>query len=214
MSHGISILIATAGPGRVAEQVLESLGQQADIGIVGRTSTLVQTWTCLRAFPTDVLLLDSRLLGTGGWTELEHVHRGFPATRVLLLTDSCNLDPLTDAVRCGAKGWLAIGCDVEDYLKAVRAVAAGELWIKRKLVAMLLDEFMREERAAEHFGLVVYDCVTEREREIIHYVVRGMTNKEIAQRLDISDKTVKAHLSTIFVKLGIHRRSGLARYEG
>ncbi|MGH8538501.1 MAG: response regulator transcription factor, partial [Gammaproteobacteria bacterium] len=115
-----------------------------------------------------------------------------------------------DLFEHGCRGVISRGELGRDLLKAVRAVAAGELWIGRSMLTRLLER--ASERRVEktiQFATSLHSALTVRENTIASHAVRGLTNKEIARALSISDMTVKTHMSRILHKLGVARRQQL-----
>jgi DNA-binding NarL/FixJ family response regulator len=160
-----------------------------------------------------VMLLDLALTGPDGCAAVRQLLSLSRATRIIVLSG-----PISDVIeialfKMGVRGCCRIETDPQLLKRAVAAIQLGELWIRRSLMLRLVDElgvrtygeeFSR--RAVE--GRLVY--LTEREREIAALVGSGGSNKQIARQLDISERTVKAHLTEIFRKLGIADRLKLA----
>jgi two-component system nitrate/nitrite response regulator NarL len=116
-----------------------------------------------------------------------------------------------DALRAGARGILAKSASVEDLLKAVRVVHEGQIWIRRQLITDWLEDLL----SAASTTAAIERRLSCREQEVLHYAVAGFGNKEVANRLIISEATVKVHLTHIFRKLGLHGRGQLAAaYHG
>jgi DNA-binding NarL/FixJ family response regulator len=122
--------------------------------------------------------------------------------RILVVTASEQVDDALLAMRLGARGVVLKHFEIETLMEGIRSVAAGRVW----LPPVLRDELARREREPMHKGL------TRREYEIVRHAALGMRNVEIAQRLLISEVTVKTHLTNVFQKLGIRDRVQLARY--
>jgi DNA-binding NarL/FixJ family response regulator len=143
-----------------------------------------------------------------------------PATKVIILTGDPNPADAVKFFRAGAKGYCAAMIGPPLICKAARVVASGEIWIGRKLLPLLFDEFVRAanttqplERAPSNYSASTTNAIaglSRREREITSLVASGQQNKVISNKLQISEKTVKAHLTTIFRKLGVDGRTQLA----
>jgi DNA-binding NarL/FixJ family response regulator len=123
-----------------------------------------------------------------------------------MLTANKNETVIFKALKGGAKGYLSKDVSISDLIKAIQAVHKGELWVERKLMARFFDkeaiaEPKEEGRSGRHKMVL-----TAREKEILSILTTGCTNKEIAQALFISEKTVKSHLNSIFRKLNVTRR--------
>jgi len=160
-----------------------------------------------------ILLFDFELAGSDGCTAVRQLVSVSRATRIIVLSG-----PISDAIeialfKMGVRGCCRVDTDPQLLKRVVLAIQLGELWIRRSLMPRLLDELgVRahgedlSKRAAA--GRLLY--LTEREREIAALVGNGGTNKQIARQLDISERTVKAHLTGIFRKLGVADRLKLA----
>jgi NarL family two-component system response regulator LiaR len=113
----------------------------------------------------------------------------------------------------GAKGCLSKSLSHKDLVKAIRVTYAGEIWARRKVLAETLESLRQKTQEMNLSLSEMQGALTDREQEIVRWVIQGMTNKEIAARLGISDKTVKTHLSNVFSKLKISRRLQLILYR-
>ena len=162
-----------------------------------------------------LVLLDLSLPPLDGVGVVPALQRLSARTKIVLLTSAPNDREGISALRAGARGY----CEMETppflLKKAVEMVRKGEIWVSRRLIHHLLEELKAttERRLNESTKSDRrLDRLTPRQREIARLVGRGASNKEIATRLDITDKTVKAHLSAIFRKLGRGDRLRLALY--
>jgi DNA-binding NarL/FixJ family response regulator len=165
----------------------------------------------LRAGQPQVLLVDSRMEGALGFCAALR-REGGPA--VILLAADEDDGFAVRALDAGARGILAKNARAEDLVKAVRVVQEGQIWARRHV----LEEW-GEHLAGVSRGSRTSDSLEQRlssrEREIFRHAATGLSNKELAERLTISQATVKAHLTSIFQKLGLHGRAELAAaYHG
>jgi DNA-binding NarL/FixJ family response regulator len=124
-----------------------------------------------------------------------------PDARVLVLTSFTDQEGILDAIDAGAVGYLLKDAEPSELLEAVRAVARGESPLDPKVAATLLRSRTARREAPE---------LTERERQVLQLVGAGLANKQIARRLDISEKTVKAHLTSVFHRIGVSDRTQAA----
>ena len=163
-----------------------------------------------------ILLLDLALPGLGGVEGVPAVQRVSPLTSIILMTSTPNDREGLAALKVGARGYCSHGMDPNLLRKAVMVVVKGEIWVARNVCAPLLEELTSlTERRHKEFPPNLdtrLDRLTPREREIAQLIGGGASNKEIAGRLNITEATVKAHLTAIFRKLGLSDRLGLALF--
>jgi two-component system, NarL family, nitrate/nitrite response regulator NarL len=161
-----------------------------------------------------VVLLDLSLRGLSGVDGVPAIQRASARSRLLLLTARPNIREAVAGLRAGARGYCSLTLDPALLRKAVAVVQKGEVWVGRALVARLVDELGG--RGAQGNGDVAgtaqlrLSALTPREREIALLVGAGGANKEIARKLGVVERTVKAHLTAIFRKLGVSDRLRLA----
>jgi DNA-binding NarL/FixJ family response regulator len=163
-----------------------------------------------------ILLLDLALPGLGGVEGARAVQRLSPMTSIILLTSTPNDREGLAALKGGARGYCSLDTDPALLRKAVMVVLKGEIWVARNVYAPLLEELTSlTERRHKEFPPNLdtrLERLTPREREIAQLIGGGASNKEIAGRLNITEATVKAHLTAIFRKLGLSDRLGLALF--
>jgi two-component system nitrate/nitrite response regulator NarL len=161
-----------------------------------------------------VALLDHTIFADDDKSVIEQFHNMSPGTRYLVLSSSNDETSQVSAVKSGAHGCCDRGTSADMLRKAVTAVRNGEIWIARKLIPRLIGELARETKypdlAFSDVQKRAFDRLTPREYEVARMVHMGGNNKIIARELDISERTVKAHLSAIFRKLSIENRLHLA----
>jgi DNA-binding NarL/FixJ family response regulator len=118
---------------------------------------------------------------------------------------------LVEALQQGAKGYMPKTATPDELIKAIRTTYAGELWVRRTLLTQVVERLLHQLQVQQGPLVVRRQTLTAREHEIVRRVQQGLTNKEIATQLGISDKTVKTHLSAIFLKLQLRWRVQLLR---
>lgn len=141
----------------------------------------------------------------GGIAATAQIVRGNPEARVLMLTVSEDPDDLFAALRAGARGYVLKGVSAAELLGIARRVADGEAYVTPVLAAELLVEFSRPSKA--HSPLAT---LSRREAEVLELVRRGLTNREIGERLGLAEKTIKHHMTTILQKLHVRSRTEAA----
>jgi DNA-binding NarL/FixJ family response regulator len=184
-----------------------------DIDVVGEAGTGAEAVRLARDLAPDVVLMDLRMPGTDGIQATRAITAHGGPTRVLVLTTFDDDAHVHAALRAGASGFLVKDMALDDILAAVRVVAAGDALIAPGVTRRLIAEFAR--RPAPAVPSRSLDGITEREREVLTLVGRGLSNGEIAAQLVISVSTAKAHVARLFTKLGARDRVHLviAAYE-
>jgi NarL family two-component system response regulator LiaR len=205
LTGGQMIRVALADREHLLVQALSHLvSAEADMlvtGIYTDGETLIEALTDK---PADVAVMDPIGLTAMGMEVVRQVMKAHPATAVVVLTANQQEQQLFAAIRAGARGYLSKSSDITEVLAAVRAVAYGEALISPELAVQLLSEFAR--LSYMETGL------TSRERDILNAIVRGDSNREIAQGLGLSEKTVKNYVSDILSKLHVRDRTEAAVY--
>ena len=188
------------------EMMRIALPRAGEIEIIGEAGDGPQLLDVLGRLRPDVVLLDYKMPFVRDFrTLLEQLQRRDPAARALVLSAFANLDMVTRAAEGGARGYVLKTTRLASVGDAVRAVAAGGVWIDPSLPRKLFAEFQRRaagpaDPAAAGAGL------SRREREVLACMAHGASNRAIAVKLCISLETVKTHLRHVFAKLGVRNR--------
>ncbi len=153
------------------------------------------------ALAPAVVLMDVSMPGMDGVEAARLIRAGAPRTRVVMLTMHADDEVLARALRAGADGYLVKDCSIEEVVATVTAVAAGETTVSAGLAASMLDEVRRLAVPA------TTELVTRREEEVLQLIADGYATSEVAERLFISQKTVKNHLASIYQKLDARDRT-------
>jgi len=156
----------------------------------------------------DVLVLDIRMPGLNGLEVLRELQRQGLETRVVILTAAIGEEELIEAMRLGVRGVVLKEMAPRLLVQCLRKVYAGEQWIERQSVRAALEKVMRREAG----GREAASQLTPREIELVRMVADGLRNREIAERLGITEGTVKAHLHNIYKKLQLETRVAVRRY--
>ena len=158
----------------------------------------------------DVVVMDMRLSDGNGAIATAEVLTVSPSSRVLVLSASDERDDVLEAVKAGATGYLVKSASKGELAEAVRATGEGRAVFTPGLAGLVLGEYRRIARSPE--GLDSTPSLTERETEILRYVAKGLTAKQIAEQLSLSHRTVENHVQATFRKLQVANRVELARY--
>jgi DNA-binding NarL/FixJ family response regulator len=181
---------------------------EADMEVLARCANGDETLRAVRHRRPDVAVLDIRMPGLDGLAVLRVVHREKLETRVVLLTASLDEDDLLEAVRLGVRGVVLKEMASQLLVQCVRKVHAGEKWLERQSFSRALEKMLRREAGAREAARVL----TPREIEVVRMVAGGLRNREIGERLSISEGTVKIHLHNVYEKLQVTGRVELAAY--
>ena len=156
---------------------------------------------CVELKP-DVVLMDLRMPGMDGLTAIEHLRVDQPQIAVVILTTFNEDELMLRGLRAGAKGYLLKDTDRQTLFSAIRAAARGETLFQPEVLARLLSKV-----GEKSFSSTATFNLTEREQEVLNAVALGERSKEIALKLKITERTVKAHLASIYNKLGVDSRA-------
>jgi two-component system response regulator DevR len=184
------------------------LGLEEDLEVAGEAASGEAAVVQARALQPDVVLLDVVMDGLGG-IEACRALRSLPRPpRVLMLTSYSDDDAVISSILAGASGYLLKNTGRAELLRAIRAVGAGQELIDPAVTSKVTRRLGQLARAPASTP----DPLSEREREVLALIARGHTNREIAEKLVISEKTAGHHVSHILDKLGLNRRSEAAAY--
>jgi DNA-binding NarL/FixJ family response regulator len=182
------------------------LNQEQDIRVTDEAPTEApQVVEAVARTSPHVLIIDGDIATVEGTSTIGKVSARSPQTKTLVLVKECDQTALLGFLRNGAKGYLTERTTAVSLKRAIRAVHNGELWVERRMLAAFLQE--DAERDGGDVTTRATNVLTPKEQEALSHLVLGCTNKEIAIALDISEKTVKCHLYSIFKKLQVRRRS-------
>lgn len=182
---------------------------QPDMETVGEAEDGLQTLARAQALQPDVILLDISMPRLSGLTILHKLRACAPNTRVLVLTMHADEEYLREALRLGAAGYVVKAAADQELLSAIRAVMRGEVYIHPSMTRVLLDDLIPVNKPAHADP---WDDLSEREQQVIHRVALGYTNREIAEQLHLSVKTVETYRARAMEKLGLKTRAQLVQY--
>ena len=188
---------------RLVRAGLESLLATAgDLAVVGSAADGAEAVALARETSPDVVLMDLSMPGMDGVEATRAIAAAHPDVQIVVLTSFSDRERILDAIDAGAVGYLLKDAEPEELLRGVRAAARGESPLHPKVArALLRSRSERRPAVAE---------LTDREREVLSLVGRGLANKQIGRALGISERTVKAHLTSVFQRIGVADRTSAA----
>ena len=191
-------------------RILEDFPQ---LVVAGQAADGAEALAVVDAVRPDVVLMDLNMPVLSGPDATRRLNASYPAIPVIILTVSELDADLFDAIKAGARGYLLKNVGMAELLDAVQRVHRGEAIIAPSMAARLLDEFRKvaEQAPAEPIAGDV-DVLSEREVEVLRLVAQGMSNREIADALSLSEHTIKSHLANILDKLHLRSRAHAAAY--
>ncbi|GIJ46638.1 DNA-binding response regulator [Virgisporangium aliadipatigenens] len=182
------------------------LGAEPDLDIVGEAGNGAEAVDLARRLLPDVVLMDIRMPRLDGVGATRAIVEAKLPVRVLILTTFDLDEYVVGALRAGASGFLAKDVPADDLVASIRTVAAGDAVVAPRILKRLLGKFasvLPDPTADAPKGL---DALTEREREVLSQLARGLSNAEIAKELSVSETTVKTHVGHVLTKLGLRDR--------
>jgi NarL family two-component system response regulator LiaR len=177
---------------------------QDDVEVVADVADGEEAVAAVENHHPDVILMDLVMPNLDGVEATRRILGERPATRVIALTSFLDDDKVLPAVRAGAAGYLLKDVEPQELVRAIRTVYGGEALLHPAVTARVMEELAAGPRPSSP------DSLTDREREVLGLIARGLSNKRIALDLSISEKTVKAHVSSILGKLGVSDRTQAA----
>jgi DNA-binding NarL/FixJ family response regulator len=204
MNETIRVLIADDHT-VVRKGIRTLLLTEPGLEVVGEAADGVEADALYRTLLPDVLLLDLQMPRRGGLEVITELKQDFPEAHILVLTSSSDEEAVLTAVQSGALGYLMKDSTPEELVEAIRAVHHGRPFLQPSVAFKFMQAMKRPSTTLE-------EPLTGREREILRYVAHGLSNQEIADRLTISERTVRTHISHILDKLDLENRTQAALY--
>jgi DNA-binding NarL/FixJ family response regulator len=185
--------------------------QAPDVEVVGEASSAEEAIALALSLRPDLLLLDIDLPGLSGIEAVRELAPRLPDTKIVMLTVSTDRRDLLATMRHGASGYLTKDLSGDALLRAVRGIRHGDLPMSRAHAAVLVDHLARSPRGSGHPEDGVDQVLSAREGEVLRLLADGLTDREIAEALAISPRTVESHVSSVLRKLGVRNRAEAAQ---
>lgn len=205
---GVISILLVDDHGLMREGIRQLLELEEDLHVIAEAANGYEALHKARKLLPEVVLMDIGLPGVDGLAITRQITNEFPGIAVIMLTVSRKQEQVLQAIRNGAKGYLLKSVSSRELVQAIRAAHAGGILIEPELTGTLVNEY-RHLSELHPLGSSL-TALTEKEIELLRYVATGMSNKEIADKLAYSEKTVKNYLSIIFQKLNIRDRTQAA----
>jgi two-component system nitrate/nitrite response regulator NarL len=199
MNEPITIVVADDHP-LFREGVVQTLNAATDLQVIGEAEDATGALALARKLLPEIILLDVSMPG-GGLAATREISQACPAVRIIMLTVSEDEDIVHQAFSAGASGYVLKGVGGRELVDILRRVHAGEPYITPSLAASLLQTSTHQPEARDDI-----DDLTPRERDILNCLAEGMSNKQIASRLHMGERTVKHHMTNILQKLRVKNR--------
>lgn len=200
----VSIRVLLVDDHAVVRQGLKMfLSLDPELAVVGEAANGAEAIEKARSLAPDVILMDLLMPVMDGITAIREIRREMPDIEILALTSVLEDASVVGAVRAGAIGYLLKDTQADALCRAIKAAAQGQVQLSPQAAERLMKELQAPPAT---------EPLTERETEVLELIAQGFSNKEIAQRLSIGEKTVKTHVGSIFGKLGVRSRTQAALY--
>ena len=170
------------------------IGTQKDLSVVGEADDGVSVVSMARALTPDIIIMDYRMPNLDGATATEKILSKQPNIKILILTSFSEAEGIARALRCGASGALMKTDDNDSLIAAIRDIASG-----KKMMSPEIERILKENPPTQE--------LTNRQLQILDLIVRGLSNKDIAELLNIREDSVKKHANAIYAKIGAANRS-------
>jgi two-component system response regulator DevR len=177
--------------------------------VVGEAGSAREAMIACERLDPDLVILDIRLPDQTGVDVCRRITERWPHIRVIMLTSYTDEDLIAEAVLAGASGYVLKQVGNEELLRAIEAVRRGEALLDPQVTQRVLQRMRQTERLLDASA---FRDLSKRELEVLHLVSQGKSNREIAEVLSVSEKTVRNHVSSLLNKLGLNNRIELATY--
>lgn len=194
----------------VRKGIRSLLDDEPDIEVVGEASDGRETVEKAEKLVPDVVLMDITMPQLNGLEATRQIKKLLPDIKILGLTMYTNEEYILQLLQAGGSGYVVKHSAPSDLISAIRAVYRGDLFLSPEISKVIIDEYLKHAGQTSHE--TSYDKLTDREREVLQLITEGLSNREIADKLHISVKTVGVHRTNLMEKLNIHSTIDLVKY--
>jgi DNA-binding NarL/FixJ family response regulator len=193
----------------IREGLVSLLEDQAGMQIIAQASDGLEAVCLSRELSPDIVVMDLIMPGMNGIEATRQITSELPRTKVLCLSSHGDMDFISAAIDAGASGYLQTDCGFEELVNAIRMVIDKQVYLSPDIARTLVEDYRarRCDSAPSAFSML-----TQREREVLQLLAEGQTTKEIAERLQLSVKTVGTHRERLMTKLNLPSLAGLTKY--
>jgi DNA-binding NarL/FixJ family response regulator len=190
------------------EGIRALLSLYPDIEVVGEACDGLEAISKTRGLSPDIILMDIAMPGLGGLEATLEIHKQHPNSRVVILTQHDDSEYIFPILKAGAAGYILKKAVGTELVAAIRAVHEGGSFLYPSVATAVIEGYIHQGQEVEPS----YDRLTDREKQVLKLIAEGRSNKEIAEMLSLSVKTVIAHRANLMEKLDIHNRTELVKY--
>ena len=185
------------------------LADEPDVEVVAEAEDGSEAVRMAQQLRPDVVLMDFSMPGLNGLEATRQIKRWVPEVKVLVLTRYADEEHVSQVLRAGASGYVVKRAAPAELVLAIRAVYRGDTFLSPAISRTVIEEYVRQ---AEATAKDSYEQLTDREREVLQLIAEGHSSREIAERLTISEKTVRTHRANLMDKLDLHNAAALTKY--
>ena len=194
----------------VRDGVCALLALTGDIEVAGEAANGNEALEMVRKLEPDVVLMDIAMPIMGGLEATRRIHKEFPKTKVLVLTQHDDKEYFFPVIESGASGFISKAGASSELVQGIRSVYRGDSFLSPSVAKLMIEDYQRN--TGERGKQDPYNQLTERERDILKLLAEGHSTQKIADILVITPKTVEGHKTNLMAKLGIHNRIELVKY--
>jgi DNA-binding NarL/FixJ family response regulator len=185
------------------------LEKQADMQVVGETADGIATVQAAQEKKPDIILMDISMPELNGIEATRQIIENRPDIRIIMLSMHSDQRYIAECLKAGAVGYILKDCPTEELLIAIRAVANKQVYLSRKITESLVRDYVNLNKGGSN---LVFAILSPREREVLQLLAEGKSTKQIAEKLNVSVKTIETHRKQIMDKLDMHSIAELTKY--
>lgn len=186
------------------------LSSDSNLEIVGEAVDDFEAVGCVEKLEPDLLLIDLSMPRMSGIEAIKKIKERYPETKIVVFTDHKNEDFLLATLQTGSDGYIFKNANYNELVMAIQKVAAGEFYFSPGVSAGVIERYLEGKNSKE--SVTTWETLSRREREVLKLIAEGHKNREIAEELDISIKTVQKHRESLMQKLDLHNSAVLTIY--